>query len=248
MLFIFKKNFMSGHSKWATTHRQKAVVDAKRGAIFTKLANLITISAKKGGDPNSNPSLRAAIDKAKSVSMPKDNIERAIKRGTGELAGDQIEELYYEALVPPNVQVVVKVVTDNKNRSGANIRHIFTKNGGAFGSVLWSFEQKGVIKANIEDIKISGLNIEELELELIDEGVDDFIKEEEGLIIQTKISDLQKIKDLLEVKNLKIESAEIEYVAKDKISLSEEELVKFDKIFDDLEDNEDVSDYYTNLN
>lgn len=238
---------MSGHSKWATTHRQKAIVDAKKGAIFTKFANLITISAKKGGDPEANPALRAAIDRAKSLSMPKDNIERAIKRGTGELAGDQVEELYYEGLIPPNIQIIVKCVTDNKNRSGASVRHIFTKNGGAFGAVLWNFEQKGVIKIATEDFKASGLDVEKLELELIDAGISDFIKEDEGFMVQTELGDLQRIKELLENKNLKLESAEIEYIAKEKVGINEEGSEKLDKVFSELEDNEDVGDYYTNV-
>ena len=105
---------MSGHSKWATTHRQKELVDAKRGAVFTKLGNVITIAARSGGDPNSNPSLRAAIDKARSYNMPKDNIERAIKKGTGELGGEQVEELFYEGLLSAGIQVIVKCLTDNK--------------------------------------------------------------------------------------------------------------------------------------
>lgn len=238
---------MSGHSKWATTHRQKAIIDAKKGAIFTKFANLITIAAKKGGDIESNPALRAAIDRAKSLSMPKDNIERAIKRGTGELAGDQVEELYYEGLIPPNIQIIVKCVTDNKNRSGASVRHIFTKNGGAFGTVLWNFEQKGVIQINTEDFKASGLDLEKLELELIDAGISDFIKEEGGFVVQTELGDLQKIKELLEIKNLKLESAEIEYIAKEQVTIDKEATEKVDKVFSELEDNEDVGDYYANI-
>lgn len=238
---------MSGHSKWATTHRQKEIVDAKRGAVFTKFANIITIAAKKGGDIESNPDLRSAVERAKSVSMPKDNIERAIKRGTGELSGDQVEELYYEALIPPNIQVVVKSVTDNKNRSSSNIRHIFSKNNGAFGSVLWNFDQKGVLRVAIEAIKEQKINFNDLELELIDLGIDDFIREDEGLIIQTEVEDLQKVRDFLLKKGIKVESADLEYVSKDKISLSEEELNKLENLFSELEDNEDVGDYYTNL-
>lgn len=238
---------MSGHSKWATTYRQKAIIDAKRGAIFTKLGNLITIAAKNGGDPEKNPALRAAIDRAKGFSMPKDNIERAVKRGTGELVGDQIEELYYEGLIPPSIQIVVKCVTDNKNRSGASVRHIFSKNGGAFGSVLWNFEQKGVIQINQEEIKNNKINIDDLELELIDLGIDDLIKENEGLSIHMGVENLQKIKDFLDSKKLKNESAEIEYIPKEKISLNNEETDKLEKVFAELEDNEDVSDYYTNL-
>ena len=138
---------MSGHSKWATIKRSKAANDAKRGAIFTKLGNLITIAAReKGGDLDTNFALRMAVDKAKTANMPKDNIEKAIKRGTGELEGGQIEELYYEGFGPANTQFIVKSLTDNKNRSAANIRHTFTKYGGSLGAVMWNFEQKGVVR------------------------------------------------------------------------------------------------------
>lgn len=238
---------MSGHSKWATTHRQKALVDAKRGAIFTKLANLITIAARKGGDPNSNPSLRTAIDQARNVNMPKDNIERAIKKGTGELSGDIVEELYYEGVLPGGVQVVVKCLTDNKNRSGSTVRHLFTKNGGAFGSVLWNFSQLGVIRIASEQLAEKKIQSEDLELELIDQNIVDFKKEEEWIVVYTEIKDLQAVEDFLERRGLKIESAEIEYVAKDKISISEEEGQVIDRFLEELDDNEDVSDYYTNL-
>jgi len=238
---------MSGHSKWATTHRQKELVDAKRGAVFTKLGNVITIAAKKGGDPNANPSLRAAIDRAREASMPKDNIDRAIKKGTGELAGEVIEELYYEGILPAGVQVVVKCLTDNKNRSGSTVRHLFTKNGGNFSAVLWNFSQFGVIRIASEQIKEKHLSNEELELELIDQGIIDFKKETEGITIYTEIKDLQRVRDFVEQKGLKVESAEIEYTAKDKIKLSAEEKMKFDKFFEELDGNEDVNDYFTNL-
>lgn len=238
---------MSGHSKWATTHRQKELVDAKRGAIFTKFANIITIAARKGGDPNANPSLRAAIDRARDVSMPKDNIERAIKKGTGELGGAVVEELFYEGILPGGVQVVVKCLTDNKNRSGSTVRHLFTKNGGAFGAVLWNFSQLGVIRIAIEQLAEKKIGHEDLELELIDQNILDFKKEEEGITICTEIKDLQTVNDFLEGKGLEIESAEIEYVAKDKVSVSDEEKLKMDKFMEELDDNEDVNDYYTNL-
>ena len=137
---------MSGHSKWATTKRQKAVTDAKRGAIFTKIGNIITISAReKGGDPAVNFSLRIAIEKAKQANMPKENIERAIKRGTGEGGGATIEEIYYEGIGPANTQFIVKCLTDNRNRSASTVRHLFSKYGGSMGSVAWNFEKKGVI-------------------------------------------------------------------------------------------------------
>jgi len=238
---------MSGHSKWATTHRQKELVDAKRGAIFTKLGNIITIAARKGGDPNANPSLRAAIDRAREASMPKDNIDRAIKKGTGELAGEIVEELYYEGIVPPGAQIVVKCLTDNKNRSGSTVRHLFTKNGGSFSAVLWNFSQLGVIRVASEEIKEKHLSNEELELELIDQGILDFQKEAEGITVFTEIKDLLRIKDFLERKGLPVASAEIEYTAKEKISLAETEKIKFEKFFEELDGNEDVNDYYTNL-
>ncbi|MFA5886217.1 MAG: YebC/PmpR family DNA-binding transcriptional regulator [Patescibacteria group bacterium] len=238
---------MSGHSKWATTHRQKELVDAKRGAIFTKFANVITIAAKKGGDPNTNPSLRAAVDRARDVSMPKDNIERAIKKGTGELAGAQMEELYYEGIIPPGVQVVVKCVTDNKNRSGSTVRHSFTKNGGAFAAVLWNFRQLGVIRVADDSLREKKINLDDLELELIDRGGQDFVKEEEGITVYTEIKDLQSVREYLEARNLKIASAEIEYVAKEKVELKKEDQEKMDKFFEEMENNEDVSEYYSNL-
>ncbi|MFZ4632004.1 MAG: YebC/PmpR family DNA-binding transcriptional regulator [Patescibacteria group bacterium] len=238
---------MSGHSKWATTHRQKELVDAKRGAIFTKLANIITIAARKGGDPSANPSLRAAIDRARDVSMPKDNIERAIKKGTGELGGAVVEELFYEGILPPGIQVVVKCLTDNKNRSGASVRHLFTKNGGAFGAVLWNFSQLGVIRISSDQIKAQKLSNEELELELIDHNIVDFLKEDEGITIYTEMKDLLGIKEYLEKKGLKVESAEIEYVSKEKMESPAEDKEKLEKFMEALEDNEDVSDYYTNL-
>jgi len=238
---------MSGHSKWATTHRQKEVADAKRGAVFTKLGNVIAIAARHGGDPNANPSLRAAIDRARASSMPKDNIERAIKKGTGELGGAQVEELYYEAIGPANSQIVIKCITDNKNRSVSNVRHAVGKFGGAFGSVLWNFEQKGVIMISMEELKAKNINWDEFELELIDQGVDDIDKELEGVTIYTKIDNLQSIKNFLESRAIKIESAEVEYVAKEKLELSEADRDKVEKLLEELDDDEDVSDYYTNL-
>jgi YebC/PmpR family DNA-binding regulatory protein len=180
--------------------------------------------------------------------MPKDNIERAIKKGTGELAGDQVEELYYEGLIPPGVQVIVKCITDNRNRSGSTVRHLFTKNGGAFGSVMWNFSQLGVIQISKSEIKDKHINNEELELELIDQGIVDFEKEEEGVSVYTEMKDLQIIKEFLEGKGLKLERAEIDYVPKEKITLNDEDLQKIEKFIEELEDNEDVNDYYTNLN
>ncbi len=237
---------MSGHSKWATTKRAKAVTDAKRAAIFTKLANTITIAAReKGGDPTTNFSLRLAIEKAREANMPKENIERATKRGTGELSGNAIEELIYEGIGPAKTQFIVKCLTDNRNRSASTVRHAFSEYGGSLGSVSWNFDQKGVIRVFKNELEKTPLS-EEFELELIDNGAQDIQKEEEGWTIYTKMEDLQKTKHFLDSKNINVESAKIEYVAKEEQSLSDEEKEKVEKFIEELDENEDVNDYYTN--
>ncbi|HRH22179.1 MAG TPA: YebC/PmpR family DNA-binding transcriptional regulator, partial [bacterium] len=218
---------MSGHSKWATTKRAKAVVDAKRGATFTKLANLIIMNAKKGGDPVTNFSLRLAIDRARAANMPKDNIERAIKRGTGELAGAAIEELIYEGIGPAQSQFIVRCLTDSRNRAASLIRHIFDKVGGSLSAVMWNFELKGVIMVSASEV--AKINFDELELELIDAGASDIINEAEGLTIYSDTANLQAIKKLLEEKAVAVESSEIEYVAKEKRELTEEEQEKIER-------------------
>jgi len=239
---------MSGHSKWSTIKRKKGALDAKRGVVFTKLANLITIMAKKhGSDPDTNFSLRMAIEKAKSVNMPKNNIERAIKRGSGEIDGEQIEELIYECVGPANSQFIIKALTDNKNRSAANIRHIFTKAGGSLGSVMWNFEQKGVIVVANEELKNKKIIIDNFEMELIDAGAEDITNENENKIIYTKIENLQNIKKFLDNKNIKIESAEIEYIAKEKININDNNKNKIEKLINDIENCEDIADYYINI-
>jgi len=239
---------MSGHSKWATTKRAKAIVDAKKGAIFTKIAKLITIAARKGGDPTANFSLRIAIDKAKAINMPKDNIERAIKRGTGESDGAQIEELIYEGIGPAKTQFIVKCLTDSKNRTAAEIRHLFSKHGGSLGTVMWNFTLHGIIMIEQAEVNDKKLADENFELELIDAGAEDIKKEDEGITIYTAPIDLQKTKQFLESKNIKTESAEVEYVAKEQVNLNDDEKTQMEKFIEELDNNEDVSDYYTNVN
>lgn len=239
---------MSGHSKWATTHRHKAIVDAKRSAVFTKIANLITVAAReKGGDPVTNFSLRIAIDKGKAVNMPKENIERAIKRGTGE-GGAVIEELVYEGVGPAKVQFIIKVLTDSRNRAASNIRHLFSKAGGSLTPVMWNFDQKSIFMISSEALAEAKVAFDDIELDLIDSGADDIKQEAEGITIYGKPSDLASIKQFLENKKISIESAEIGYVAKDKVELNEAEQEQVDKFIETLEDDEDVSDYYSNLN
>lgn len=236
---------MSGHSKWATTKRAKAIVDAKKGASFTKYSKLITIAARGGGDPTSNFTLRMAIDKAKGANMPKDNIEKAIKRGTGELAGATIEELVYEGIGPAKSQFIVKCLTDSKNRSASEIRHLFSEFGGSLSSVMWNFHQKGVIQATTESL---GANkTDEFELEIIDAGAEDILTEEEGMTIYTKVENLQKVNNFLVARNIQVESAEIEYVAKELSEASDADKEKVVKFIDALEENEDVSEYYHNI-
>ncbi len=237
---------MSGHSKWATIKRAKGAKDAKRGAVFTKLGKLITVAARdKGGDIDTNFSLRVAVDKAKAANMPKDNIEKAIKRGTGELEGGQIFELIYEGIGPVNSQFVVKVLTDNKNRAAANIRHLFSKGGGSLGSVLWNFEQKAVVRVLKESFP-KDLSEEE-ELELIDLGADDIQKEEEGVTIYASPTELASIKKYFEEKNIETESADIEYIAKEEVELNKEDEEKMEKFTELLDEDEDVSDYFSNI-
>lgn len=233
---------MSGHSKWSKIHRQKSVADNKRGALFTKLGNAITIAAKSGGgDPTSNFKLQLAIDQAKTGNMPKDNIQRAIKRGTGELAGGKLEEITYEGFGPNNIAFMIDCLTDNRNRTSAAMKHALTKFGGSMGgpnSVGWMFEQKGIIRTE----KINN----ELELKLIDAGANDFAEEDDGTTIFTNPSDLKKVNDLLTQKGLAVEYAEIEQVPKDKKKIDDKTKEKLEKIFAELDDNEDVNNFYTN--
>lgn len=237
---------MSGHSKWATIKRKKEITDSKRGAVFTKMGNIISIAAReKGGDIETNFSLRMAVEKAKAANMPKENIERAIKRGTGENGGEAIVELIYEGIGPVNSQFVIKALTDNKNRSAASVRHAFSKYGGSLGTVMWNFEQKGVLRISNDKFLISN---DDEELELIEVGADDILKEEEGTTIYTKPENLQKVKKFLDEKKINTESAEIEYIAKDDVEITDEDRERIEKFIDELDGIEDVSDYYTNVN
>ena len=247
---------MSGHSKWAKTHRQKEASDQKRGAVFTRLAKAVSLAAHEGGgDPGANFKLRMAMDKAKQSNMPKDNIERAIKRGTGELKGQIIEEIIYEAIGPENVAILIQVLTDNKNRTLTNVKNILAKNNGKFvnsGSVSWMFEQKGVI--TISDIKNftspnSGQvpNIENLQLELIESGANDFKEQEDELTIYTDINKLQKIKEILEQKNIKINSAEIEHVPRNENLVKPSDNTKIEQLLNTLAEDDDVEKIYTNM-
>ena len=233
---------MSGHSKWSTIKRQKAVADAKRGNVFTKLGNAVTVAAKQGGgDPEANFKLRLAMDRAKAANMPKENIERAVKRGTGELGGGVIEEISYGALLPGQVAVIINCTTDNKNRTLTDVKTTITKNGGQFtdlSSITWQFENKGVIRIKKQD------DLDEI---IIESGADDYIEDEEEITIYTRPEDLQSVKENLENNEIKVESANLEMVAKEAKEIDDATLEKATKILDALDEIDDVNDYFTNL-
>lgn len=239
---------MSGHSKWTQIKRQKGTADQKRGNLFTKLTNAITVAAReKGGNPETNFQLRLAIDQAKSANMPRDNIERAIKRGTGELAGSQIEEITYEAFGPGGVALIIESLTDNKNRAVSSLRHILAKYNGSLSgpnSVLWKFDQKGVLR--IENFKTKIKALDEFELKLIDLGVEEIITDEADLIIYTSPHNLQKIKEALNNLSITVAYAEIEYVAKKKNKIDNDSIKeKLENLFEELNNDQDINNYYT---
>lgn len=241
---------MSGHSKWHNIQGRKGKQDALRSAMFSKYSKLITIAAKGGGDPDKNFSLRIAIDKAKSVSMPKDNIDKAIKKGTGELNdGIVLEEALYEAFGPGGVAVLIKAVTDNKNRTVSEIKHTLTKSGGSMagpGSVAWMFEQLGVIRLTVEELKNKNISQDDFEMSLIEVGAQDIKTEEDEIEVLTKIEDLQKVLGKIREMNLEPNKSGIEWVAKEKVEIPEENVDKLQNLFGELEEREDVEDYFTN--
>lgn len=238
---------MSGHSKWATTKRKKEVVDQRRGSAFTKLANAIAVAARSGVDPEMNFNLRLAIDRAKAVSMPKENIDRAIARGSGGVGGAQLNHTIYEGFGPGQVAFIIEAISDNSNRTFNELKHLFADHGGVLatpGAVSWMFERKGAIIVKNEKLI---MNNEELELKTIDLGADDFQEEENDIIIYTKPEDLRKMKDGLEKDGIKIESAGVEYVPKEKMEVLAGVEEKLHKLIDELEEHQDVAEYFTNL-
>ena len=236
---------MSGHSKWSTIKRKKAAADTKRGKIFTKLIKEITIAARQGGgDPGANPRLRLAIDNAKSANMPNDNIERAIKKATGELEGVNYIELTYEGYGPGGIALLIESVTDNKNRTVADVRHILSKHGGSLGetgSVAWMFDRKGVITVVAE-----GKSEDEVMEVVLEAGAEDFQTEDDFYEVTTAVEDFEEVRKALQNSNFNIENASLQWIAKNTVSVSGENAEKVIKIIDALEDNDDVQNVYTN--
>jgi YebC/PmpR family DNA-binding regulatory protein len=235
---------MSGHSKWSTIKRAKGVADAKRGKIFTKHAKNIEIAAREGGgDIAMNAALAAAIDNAKGDNLPKENIERAIKKGCGELEGEAIEEKVYEGYATDGIALMITTLTDNTNRTVGNIRHLLSKHGGKLaesGSVAFQFEKKGVIT-----IERDG---EEIEMQAIEAGVEDIESEDGFTIAKTQPQDLMEVKKKLVEMGVKVKSAELAFEAKNEIKIEEKEKVeKILKLIDLLEEDEDVDSIASNL-
>ena len=234
---------MSGHSKWANIQHRKGRQDAKRGKIFTKAAKEIIIAAKTGGDPVSNSRLRAAIAAAKAVNLPKDKIEGAIRKGTGEDAGGDLTETFYEGYGPGGIAVMVEVATDNKNRTVAEVRHLFSKHGGSMGengSVGWMFDRKGVI--SIEKNAYPEDKIMEAALEA---GADDLQDAGDTWEIQTPMADFNAVREALEGAGLEIQSAELSMIPQTMLTVDLETARKLLRFIETIEDHDDVQNVYS---
>ncbi|UFT97903.1 YebC/PmpR family DNA-binding transcriptional regulator [Radiobacillus kanasensis] len=239
---------MAGHSKWKNIQRRKNAQDAKRGKVFMKLAKEIFVAAKQGGgDPDTNASLRLVIDKAKANNMPNDNIDRAIKKATGDLDGVNYEEMTYEGYGPGGVAVMVSVLTDNKNRTAAEVRHAFNKNGGNLGEngcVSFMFDRKGYLVIPNDSVDISE---DDLLLEVIEAGAEEMETTEEGFEIYTEPEDFASVKDQLQEKGFTFTTAELTMIPQTTSPVSGDDVEKMINLIDVLEDNEDVQDIYHNL-
>lgn len=237
---------MSGHSKWATIKHKKAATDAKRGKLFSKIIREITSAAKVGGgDPGANPRLRTAVDTARAANMPADNIERAIKKGTGELPGVAYEEVTYEAYGPAGVALVLKVLTDNKNRTLGEIKHVLSRYGGNLGgagSVAWQFRSCGII--HLPSDKYSEDQALELALEA---GAEDFRKDGSIYEIRTEPGDFGSVRHALEQKNVEIIHAEMTQLPQNTVKLDEKDAAKVLKLIEALEELDDIQDVYANF-
>lgn len=240
---------MSGHSHAKTIKHKKEITDAKRGNAFSKFAKQISLAAKeKGGDPGTNSTLRMVIEKAKEYNMPKENIERAIKKGTGELAGDSLENIIVEAYGPGGIAIIIEGITDNKNRSLGEIKQILNQYNGKIateGSVRWLFERKGYMEvqnAGYEDKKK-----EELEITAIEAGAEDLCWDGNVLNVYTKPDELEKMRKQLEEKGLKIGAVSLDWIAKEEIIISETDKKTCQKLFEALDENEAMQEVYSNL-
>jgi YebC/PmpR family DNA-binding regulatory protein len=235
---------MSGHSKWATIKHKKAALDAKRGKMFTTIIKEIMIAARNGGDPDANPRLRTAITAAKAVSMPNDNIKRAIMRGTGELEGGMIEEFTYEGYGPAGVAIIVEVATDNKNRTVSEVRHAFSKNGGNMGeqgSVAWMFDRKGQIILEGEN-----LNEDELMNLVLEAGAEDLRQDGDTWEVITAPESLATVQEALEKAKIPMAQAKLAMIPKNTIQVEGASVRGLLKLLDALEEHDDVQNVFSN--
>ncbi len=238
---------MSGHSKWASIKHKKAVTDARRGKLFTRLIREIMIAARSGGaNPDSNSRLRMAIDKAKEYNMPSDNIKRAIQKGTGEGEGNRLEEIAYEGYGPGGVAIKIEVVTDNKRRTAGEIRSIFSKNNGNLGEtgcVSWIFERRGQITVPSE-----GSDEETVFMQALEAGADDVVAESDAFLVYTRPEELEKVKTLLQEKEVAIKSAGFTLIPKNTVPVEgKKEAEQLMRLLNLLEDHDEVQDVYANF-
>ena len=239
---------MSGHSKWSTIKHKKGAADAKRGKLFSKLSRSIMVAAKEGGaDPTTNLALQNAIDKARSYSMPKDNIERAVAKGSGEGAdGSIFETVVYEGYGPEGVAVIVEALTDNRNRTASDVRHMFSKHGGnlgATGAVAWQFERRGILL-----IATDGVDEDDLVLAAAEAGADDVERDGEVFVVSSAPDLLAVVREALDGAGFAIESAELSMIPKVTVAIDEESTAKqVVRLVEGLEDNDDVQDVYANF-
>ena len=244
--------FMSGHSKWHNIQGKKGKADQIRSGLFTKFARAITVAASQGGnDPDMNFTLRLAIEKAKEINMPKDNIERAIKRGTGELNdGAVLEEAMYEGFGPGGATFLVEVVTDNRTRTVSEIKNIFSKNSGSAGgpgSVKWQYKNLGVLRFAKEAKDKLGDKWPEVELALIESGLEDIEENEYGIELFCPIVNFKKMMETIKAYNIVLEEFGLEWVAKEKVNLNEDESKKAEALYNALDEMDDVKAAYVNF-
>ena len=244
---------MSGHSHCKTVKRVKDAHDAERGKIFSKLARMISVTVKDGADPALNSKLRQVLDEAKRFNMPKDKVERAIKRGTGEIEGGKLEEITYEAFGPGGIAIIIECITDNKNRTLSEVKHVLQKYNGKLaesGSVKWLFEKKGIIILQISDEETSpNKDRASIELIAIESGAEDinYDEEENILEIYTKTEELEKVKENLIDKKIEVDSSRLGWIPKNQVDVEKKEKITCEKVFEEMDEKDDVQNIYSNL-
>ena len=237
---------MAGHSKWKQIKRKKAVTDSRRASHWTKLIREITVAAKSGGgDPGGNPRLRLAIDAARAANMPNENIDRAIKKGTGELEGVSYEEVTYEGYGPGGTALLIEASTDNANRTVAEIRHVFSRNGGNLGasnSVAWMFDRKGLLT-----VEAAGKDEDKAMEDALESGADDFAREGDAFIVATTVPSFHAVQDALKTRGYRVESAELAQVPRNTVKVEGEDASRVLRLVDALEELDDVSKVFSNF-